>query len=118
MMDKINLNDFAEGAVAEKFNQEFSKILENIQDPNTDHKIKRKLTIELTFDTDESRDLSIITVVTKSKLADRLGVATKVIIDRDGQGNIVASELKKQIKGQEHMRVEDNKLLTFVNEEE
>lgn len=102
----IDLNDFAEGAMKEKFNQEFKKVLENIKDPNTKSEAKRKLIVELTFETDEDRELSTVTVTTKTKLADRVGIPTRVIIDRDGNGNIIASELKKQVKGQQHMVID------------
>ena len=121
----IDLNNFAEGAMKEKFNQEFAKVLENIKDHNTKSDIKRKLIVELSFETDDNRELSTVTVTTKTKLADRVGIPTRVIIDRDGKGNIIASELKKQIQGQQHMKVdeetgeilsEDNNLINFVKE--
>lgn len=104
-MNNIDLNDFAEGALREKFNQEFSRVLDNIKDLNTNHSTKRKLIVELTFQTDEARELSVITILTKVKLADRNAVPTTVIIDTDGNGNVVASEIRKQLKGQTHMVV-------------
>lgn len=103
----IDLNTFAEGAMREKFNQEFDKVLENIKDMNTLHNTKRKLIVELEFEPDEERELSMITIKTKTKLADRVGVPTKVIIDRDGNGNIIASELKNRLKGQTNMIVDE-----------
>lgn len=103
----IDLNTIADGALQEKFNVEFTKVLENLKDPNTKPNFKRKLIVELTFQTNEERELSIVTVDTKTKLAERVGVITTFIVDRDGKGNIIASELKKQIKGQTHMLIDE-----------
>ena len=52
----INLEEFAGGALAEKFNIGLKEVLENITDPNTNHATKRKLTIDLTFTSDEARE--------------------------------------------------------------
>lgn len=103
----INLEKFAGGALSEKFNVAYREVLENIANPNTPHKTKRKLTLELTFVTDEERELSIVEIATKTKLAPSESVATRIIIDRDGKGGVVASEYSKQIKGQQYMRVDE-----------
>ena len=107
MENMINLEKFADGALAEKFNIALKEVLENIADPNTPHKIKRKLTVDLTFETDEQRELSVVAIETKTKLANPKGVATKIIIDRDGKGGIIASEYMSQIKGQQYLRVDE-----------
>ncbi|MCF6466374.1 replication terminator protein [Clostridium sp. Cult2] len=108
MNNMINLEKFAGGALTEKFNLALKDVLENIADPNTDHKIKRKLTLELTFVTEEDRELSMVDISTKTKLAPAKSVATKIIIDRDGNGGIVASEYNNQIKGQQYMKVDES----------
>ena len=107
MSNMVNLDQFADGALAEKFNIAYKEVLENIADPNTPHKTKRKLTLELTFETDEERELSTVDIATKTKLAPAKSVATRIIIDRDGKGGIIASEYSKQIKGQQYMRVDE-----------
>lgn len=107
-MEKIfDLEKFAGGALAEKFNIGLQEVLENIADPNTDPKKKRKLTLELSFEPDEERELSMVDIVVKTKLQPNMPVATKIIIDKDGEGGIVASEYKNQIKGQQHMKVDE-----------
>lgn len=103
----INLEKLANGAVAEKFNLALKEVLANIADPNTDFAKKRKLTVELTFQSDDSRELSMVDIVTKTKLVPAKPVSTKVLIDRDGNGGIVASEYQKQVKGQQYMRVDE-----------
>lgn len=107
-MEKIfDLEKFAGGALAEKFNIGLQEVLENIADPNTDPKKKRKLTLELSFEPDEERELSMVDIVVKTKLQPNMPVATKIIIDKDGEGGIVASEYKNQLKGQQHMKVDE-----------
>jgi len=107
-MDKmINLETFANGALAERMNQGLKEVLENIADKNTDSKPKRKLTLDMTFSTDEERELTEVTITAKAKLAPRSAIATKIIIDKDFNGEVVASEFKKQVKGQTYMKVDN-----------
>ncbi|MDB2123699.1 hypothetical protein [Clostridium paraputrificum] len=49
MENMINLESFADGALAEKVNIALKEVLANITDPNTEYKTKRKLTIDMTF---------------------------------------------------------------------
>lgn len=107
MGNMINLEEFAGGALAEKFNIALKEILENIADPNTGHKIKRRLTLDLTFLTEEDRELSMVEIIAKTKLAPNKPVGTKIIIDRDGKGGIVASEYKNMLKGQQYLQVDE-----------
>lgn len=51
----IAINDIGNGAVAELYERNLAKILPNIEDPNTLAAKPRKLTIALTFATDEDR---------------------------------------------------------------
>lgn len=103
----INLEKFAGGALAEKFNMAFQEVLDNIADPNTGHKAKRKITVELTFEPNEERQLSQVDVQVKTKLAPSKSVGTTILIDRDGQGGIIASEYNNQLKGQQYLRVDE-----------
>lgn len=108
-MEKVDIDKLAGGAVAERFNEAFKKVMENIADPNTDHKITRKVTLELTFATSEDRTLSQVSVLAKTKLAPQKSVATKFLIDRDmSSGEILATEFKNQIPGQTYMKVPTN----------
>ena len=117
MSNMINLEKFASGALAEKFNLAYQEVLENILDPNTEFKIKRKLTLELTFILTDDRELSIVEIATKTKLAPNTPTSTKILIDRDGHGGIVASEYEKQLPGQRYMQVDEDtgELLTEVD---
>jgi len=103
----INLEKFAEGALSEKFNVEFQKVLNNIADLNTDYKRKRKLTIDLTFNASEDRELALVDIQTKTRLAEPKSVGTRIIIGTDGTGSVMASELSKQIPGQSAIMVDE-----------
>ena len=108
MDNMINLEKFAGGALAEKFNMAFQEVLENIADPNTGHKAKRKITVDLTFEPNEERELSQVDIQVKTKLAPSKSVGTTILIDSDGKGGIVASEYNNQIKGQQFIRVDED----------
>lgn len=107
MENMINLEKFAGGALTEKMNVALKEVLENIADPNTDYKLKRKLTLELTFESGEDRELAEVTILAKTKLAPNKPIATKLVIGTDGKGGVLASEYKKQVPGQSVMRVDE-----------
>lgn len=110
-MSIIDLNTFAEGALAERVNVELQKILENIADPNTDANKVRSLTVKLTFKADDKRDVIKSTVVAKSTLAPARDIESKLIMDLDNYGNITGAELKSGIKGQTFVDVETGEVL-------
>ena len=90
----IDLNTFASGALAEKVNIELQKALDNIADPNTDHKKARKVTVSITLKANEKRNLANVIVDTKSTLVPAVGVETELIIDYTPDGKITGAELK------------------------
>lgn len=97
---KINLETFAQGAMAEKLNIELQKVMENIHDPNTDPTKARKVTLTLTLKADENRDFINVDINSKSILAPSKGVNTKMILGMDGQGKVVSRELASGAPGQ------------------
>ncbi|NMF04544.1 replication terminator protein [Clostridium beijerinckii] len=120
MENMINLETFADGALAEKVNMALKEVLANITDLNTDYKVKRKLTVDMTLESDEARELTEINIVAKTKLAPSKALSAKIVIGTDGKGNVLASEYKKQIPGQSVMRVdeENNRVVTTAEEKE
>lgn len=106
----VDLNDFSEGQLAARFDYELRNILENIKDLNTDHKVKREMTIKLTFQTNEARDTAPVSVKVSSKLAPRKNVDSLLVVDRDQNGKAVGAELKSGIKGQTYFDTDDSKL--------
>lgn len=99
----INLSEFADGAVAERFNIELRKVLENIADPNTDPKKARKVTLTVTLKADEQRDIANVSVQAKTVLAPAKQIETKIVMDYDGDGYVTGAELKSGLKGQSYI---------------
>lgn len=99
-MSIVDLNEFADGAVMERFNIELQKVLENIADPNTDPKKARKLNITVTLKADGKRDIASVGIQAKTTLAPAKDIETKIVIDQDQAGKIIGKELRSGIKGQ------------------
>ena len=120
MENMINLESFADGALAEKVNMALKEVLANITDPNTEYKTKRKLTIDMTFTAGEDRELTEVDIVAKTKLAPAKPLNTRIRIGTDGKGGVLASEFKKQIPGQSAMRVDEStgEIITTAEEKE
>lgn len=100
MKQIIDLGNFANGGVSEKFNLELQKVLENIADPNTDPSKARKVTLSVTLKGNENRDLASVSVEAKSSLAPAKPISTEIIIDVATNGKVSGAELKSGIRGQ------------------
>lgn len=96
---KLDLSAIGEGGLQEKVDKELEKVFDNILDPNTDIKTKRKLTITLTMTPDETREVVSTSMEVKSTLAPQTGVATTVLVGQK-DGKVYANELKSKIPGQ------------------
>lgn len=48
-MSKVNLEEFAGGALQEKFDSAMEQVLANMLDPNTPWKNKREINIKVSF---------------------------------------------------------------------
>ncbi|EXY06159.1 replication terminator protein [Bacillus cereus] len=99
----IDLNTFADGALAERFHQEFERVMENMADLNTDPKKARKIVLTLSFAGDKKRDVWNCQVQATSKLAPTEAVESKILLDMDQNGNLVGQELASGIQGQFYM---------------
>lgn len=106
MFEITSLSEMANGAVNERFNYELQKVVENICDPNTDPKKKRKITLTMVIEPDAKREQAHISIETKTTLAPAQLDLTTLIIGVDKNGQQTARELKSGIKGQ-----------TFIDEE-
>lgn len=105
-MSKVNLEEFAGGALQEKFDQAFEKTIQNMLDPNTPWKNKRKITVEITFEQDEMRNDTAVHVSVVMKLAPVKPVETRMVIGKNLKtGEVFAEEYGKQIRGQ--MSIDD-----------
>lgn len=95
--------EMAKGAILEQTDNEMTKIMSNILDPNTDPKKARKLTITLTFKPDESREFVSLEAQAKSTIAPIMPIATRMILEADKDGNPKAMELTRNDPNQLHM---------------
>ena len=117
MAKKLNLENLAGGAFTERVNQAIQEVMENISDPNTPWKTKRKVTITMTFEASKDRDITNVDIVCKPTLAPKEGVHTNIIIDKQLDGEIIAAEYKKQIPGQQAIKV-DQETGEAINKED
>lgn len=91
----FNLNELAGGAAAEKIDKAIKRVLENMQDPNTSARSKRKVIITITFDQDENRSESTLDISVAEKLASEGGVRTRIGIGKDlDTGEVYAEEYR------------------------
>lgn len=100
MEHNIDLNKFADGALAERFNEELLKVLDNIADPNTEPHKNRSITVTVNIHGDENRDVVNASVVAKSKLLPAKEVQTKILMGSTDEGIVVGKELRSGVKGQ------------------
>jgi uncharacterized protein YuzE len=103
MPNIVDLNSFANGAMAERFNQELQKVLDNIVDPNTDPKKARKVTLTVTINSNENRELANVSVKADSKLLPAKNIETQLLMDYDSKGKVTGAELKSGSKGQTYI---------------
>lgn len=80
----ITLGNLADGAAEELFGSALSRVLENLQDVNTDHRAKRRITIDVVFGVDEERHMGEVEIRCTTKLAGIKGVKTLVSYGRSG----------------------------------
>lgn len=100
-MEAIELKNIAGGALQAKFNKAMEAVVANLLDPNTPSKDKRKITIEMTFVTDEERTQVASTVSVKQKLAPLHPINTEFGIGKDLKdgGNFI-EEYGQHLPGQ------------------
>jgi hypothetical protein len=80
----LTLAGLADGAADELFTAALVRVLENIQDPNTDWKPRRHITLDVIFGVDEQRQLGEVELRCTTKLAGIRGVKTLVSYGRSG----------------------------------
>lgn len=109
----IDLNTFADGAVAQKVERELEKVIANIHDPNTEADKKRKITITLTLSSDDKREYIDTEVEVKSTLVATKTASAKMIIGKQ-DGKLAARELVSGKKDQ--MFFDDGVVKTDIGE--
>ena len=100
-MNKVELQNIVGGALQEKFEKAFEKVVENMQDVNTSFRIKRGINIKLSFSQNEMRDEVFCDIDVVEKLAPQAAMRTQFAVGKDLRtGELYAEEFGKQIKGQ------------------
>lgn len=98
-LQEVTLLELANGAIMEQLTHETGKLLQNIIDPNTDPKVKRKMTITLGFAPSADRTGATVEVKCETKLAGIKPVQT--ILNIGGTVDApVAVEYNRQVAGQ------------------
>lgn len=100
-MEKVSLQELIGGALQEKFEKSFEKVVENLQNPDTSFKAARDITIKMKFVQNEARDDVKCSITVAEKLAPQQSMMTSFAIGKDLKtGELYAEEYGKQIKGQ------------------
>lgn len=111
-MEHFNLEEFAGGKLSAQINKALEKVTENIQDPNTEAKKVRKISVSIVLHPSENRNYVTTTVETKTTLAPEIGVMTALSMGKDIKtGKVEAVEILNQLPGQ--MSIQD-----MIDEEE
>lgn len=97
----IDLSELAGGELQAKFDREITRVIQNMQDPNTPFGDSRGVTISIVLKQNEMRDDAKIEISVKSKLAGVISAKTNFAMGKDlGTGDVLVSEYGKQISGQ------------------
>ena len=97
----VDLSQLAGGTLQEKFDREITRVIDNMQDPNTPFGEKRKITINISFVQNEMRDDAKIEISLNSKLAGVISAKTNFAMGKNLEnGEVVVNECGKQIPGQ------------------
>ena len=100
-MSKVNLKEFAGGAMQEKFDLAMEQVLANMLDPNTPWKNKREINIKISFEQNEDRDDTHVEVSVVPKLAAVKSIGTRMAIEKNIKtGETYAEEYGNQVRGQ------------------
>lgn len=91
--ESFGLMEIGRGAAVERFDLALQKVLDNIQDPNTDAKKPRAVVLKITITPDEDRGVGKYTIEAQEKLAPIKAHPGRVFLGRDKAGHGVASEV-------------------------
>lgn len=92
----VTLAAIGNGALAELFEIELSRVMENISDINTDPEAKREITIKLKFEPTKDRRVADIGIACSSKLAAAVGARTRFYFGTKGGRFVAVEEDPKQ----------------------
>lgn len=94
-----SLSDLMDGGLEERFNQELTKVWQNVYDPNTNPTAARKVVMEVKIVPNERRDSVQFHVNVSSKLAPHVALTQTVMLSLGADGTITATERTEQVPG-------------------
>ena len=94
-----SLSDLMDGGLEERFNQELTKVWQNVYDPNTNPTAARKVVMEVKIVPKERRDSVQFHVNVSSKLAPHVALTQTVMLSLGADGTITATERTEQVPG-------------------
>ena len=95
-----SLSDLMDGGLEERFNQELTKVWQNVYDPNTNPTAAREVVMEVKIVPNERRDSVQFHVNVSSKLAPHVALTQTVMLSLGADGTITATERTEQVPGQ------------------
>lgn len=104
------------GGVQVKINRALKEVADNILDPNTEAKKKRKVQLTISISPNEKRDAAETVIDVKTTLAPETGVNSTMLLGRDTKGKVHINELKSGVKGQEYIDTETGEVKTDTGE--
>jgi hypothetical protein len=93
----VTLSELKEGAVEEQFQRALGQVLDNIEDPNTDPKLKRVITIKVAFTPTPDRGMVMVDAQVTTKTSPARPVPTVLLLKTE-KGPLVGEEpIQEQI---------------------
>ncbi len=93
-MIDLNVSILSSGALIERIQDEISKAIANIVDPNTPAKKPRTVTMKMTIKPNEARNMAEVSVLTSATLCPPTPIETGIYIGMNPKtGEIGASEM-------------------------
>jgi len=89
--DVVSLGNIGEGAIIEKFDDEFQRVIKNISDPNTDLST-REVTLKCSIKPSDNREMCEIVISFKSKLGGVKSYKGMIFVGMDPERGYVARE--------------------------
>lgn len=93
-MLELNVATLSQGGAVERFQDELTKVITNITDPNTPAKKARTVTLKMTIKPNEQRNMAEVIVATSSTICPANPIETSIYIGANPKtGEIGASEM-------------------------
>ena len=96
MKEVSSITDLSSGVVNEQFKREWEKIMQNIADPSTDAKKKRKFTLEVEITPNDDRSFAALSIKSKSALAPVKSDDSAIFMELSNNGVIAMSPEKEE----------------------